>query len=89
MDTNKIEIKESLTVFCEQGLNLMRASKDLLHSIGHIERMLNDLNSFLADNPTTKKHINFNILIPAICWHDSWKTTRNSKWALKIILEHI
>lgn len=84
---NQIKIDPDMYSFCETGLQIMRASKDPLHSINHIDRLISDLDEFL--NETDIEDLNFNILLPAICWHDSWKAKRNTKNPLKLIMDNV
>lgn len=54
----------------------MAATKDPLHDDTHIRRILSDLATFLKDEPDEAPRVDPNILLPAICWHDTWKATR-------------
>lgn len=76
LQNNNITLSESLISLCKEGSRQMEKSIDPLHKEDHIERILDSLNSLLKYSPKIKKTINFEILIPAICWHDIWKSQK-------------
>ena len=51
----------------------MKKSKDPQHSINHINAIFDDLDKFIQEE---KVNINYSILLPAICWHDVWKSKK-------------
>lgn len=77
---NKNKIKLSLTSLslCNQALNIMNDSKDPLHDLNHVKRILDYLHQFLKNEARVKKDLNFEVLILSICWHDTWKSERFS-----------
>lgn len=76
LEKNNISLPEPLVSLCIEGLKLMKKSVDPLHKEDHIERILDSLNSLLKYNFAIKKNINFEVLIPAICWHDTWRSKK-------------
>lgn len=76
LQNSSIKLPVSLFSLCKEGLKLMQKSVDPLHKEDHIFRILDSLNSLLKYSPKIKKTINFEILIPAICWHDIWKSQK-------------
>ena len=53
----------------------MSKSIDPLHSQNHIYRILDDLQRFkLEDDEVKWSTVNFEVLLLAICWHDTWKS---------------
>lgn len=76
LQNNNIILSESLISLCKEGLRQMKKSIDPLHQEDHIFRIFDSLNSLLKYSPTIKKTVNFEILIPAICWHDTWRSQR-------------
>lgn len=77
---NNLHITKDALALCDQGIELMEKSIDGLHDHNHVLRIVQNLNDFLANTQELKKEdINFNVLLPAICWHDSWKSMRFPK----------
>ncbi len=89
LSSNKIEISEPILKFCELGEKRMAKSLDPLHEVSHIKRILSDLNLFLKHNKEVREQINFEILLPAIYWHDTWKAERNPRNPFKIMYYQI
>jgi hypothetical protein len=82
---NKITLDQKMVKICETGLSKMRHAKDRSHGISHIFHILNNLDYLINSNPTFRAKINFDILLPAICWHDVWISNQNPKNIVKII----
>lgn len=60
-----------------EGIKRMRKSKDPMHAQVHVENVLDNLDLFLDNEKSLKKEdIDFNVLLPSIAWHDTWKATR-------------
>lgn len=59
----------------------MSQSPDPIHDHHHIGRILKQLGWFLKSHA---KKPNFEILLPAICWHDVWKGRRQSLNPIKL-----
>jgi hypothetical protein len=77
LEKNKIELKLELLTLCDNALIRMSNSPDPLHDSAHVNNILNDLENFIREDDTVEqKHLNFNVLITAICWHDVWKSTK-------------
>ena len=76
LQKNNITLPESLFSLCQKGLGLMEKSIDPLHKGDHIFRILDSLNSLLKYNPHIKEIIDFEVLLPAICWHDVWRSKK-------------
>ena len=70
-------ISEEINRACADGLALMRASQEPAHSERHIEDIISLLDEFLGQaKEIDAGRINYEILLPAICWHDIWKSSR-------------
>lgn len=76
LQKNNIMLPGSLLYLCKEGLSLMKKSIDPLHRDDHILRMLDSLNSLLKYNPQINKIVNLEVLLPAICWHDTWRSKK-------------
>lgn len=72
-ESNKIRIDDTYKELAIAGIERMRKNPDPHHGITHVECIFSELNNFLKYDKTIKiSDINFNILLPAICWHDTW-----------------
>lgn len=69
-----IDLPQELVDLCNEGIALMRDSLDANHNHEHIEKLLDNLDSFLKSE--SKLALNYPVLLPAICWHDVWKASR-------------
>ena len=84
---NKVKLGKKTLESCNKSLNLMNKSNDPHHSIEHVNDLLADLDKFVNNNIPK---FDYSILLPAICWHDVWKTTsRQSSSIFFFILENI
>ncbi len=72
----EIKIDKETKDACEQGIKIMRKAKDPLHNEMHVLDIISLLDSFLTNDKNLIKRVDFSILLPAICWHDVWKSTR-------------
>lgn len=76
-EKNSISLSKSVENLCNDGIQQMSVSKDFHHDENHIFRLFILLDEFLFNFPDGfKSKINFNILLPSICWHDVWKSRR-------------
>ncbi|MFH1404528.1 MAG: hypothetical protein ABIH21_00320 [Patescibacteria group bacterium] len=66
----------------------MSQSKDDTHDEQHVERILGHLSYFLTKNPDQKQQLDFEILLLAICWHDTWKSTRNPNTLMTFLFDN-
>ncbi|MFH0792322.1 MAG: hypothetical protein V1905_03860 [bacterium] len=73
---NQLNISEAAGRICEQGIEMMRDSIDILHNSNHVYRMFGDLEHFIRDQPHIRKEINLDVLLMSIVWHDVWRTSR-------------
>lgn len=73
----QIKISPMTLTLCKMGEEKMNQSIDDLHSDTHIKNLLKDLTAFLQYYPHHKL-INFEVLLLAICWHDTWKAKKQS-----------
>jgi hypothetical protein len=70
-----ITLSPEVFFLCEQGIEIMRNAADLSHSHYHIERILNDLDALYTNEASIQNtQIDFEALLPAICWHDTWRS---------------
>jgi hypothetical protein len=80
----KHNIKLSKPVYrvCAWGEKLMARSVDPLHDLRHVERMvgLMDKNmSGIRKQAQGEEPVNFEVMLLAIYWHDTWKAERDPK----------
>lgn len=68
------------------GLKLMSKSKDPHHNDSHIYHILSNLSYLLSSIPGLKQKIKFEILIPAICWHDVWIANHTAHNLFELLL---
>lgn len=87
---NNIVLSPKLRRLCLRGIKKMGKSINIGHGQAHVYGMLDDLHKLLRDKKKdlTKK-IDFDILLPAICWHDVWKTKRKIGSNLITILTNL
>lgn len=81
----RVRLSKKTSIACKEGITRMANGKDTLHIKEHIFGLLDLLDNFFNESNQIKfEQIDFNVLLPAICWHDTWKATQNpkSKWAL-------
>lgn len=64
----------------------MSLSRDPIHDHHHLGRLLKYLTTFLKHH---QRRIDFQVLLPAICWHDVWKGQRHTLNPLKLIYYQI
>ncbi|MFC1706734.1 hypothetical protein ACFL59_07930 [Planctomycetota bacterium] len=73
-----IGLSDELRRVCLDGISLMRNTRDPMHSETHIHEILSYLDDFLQNersiDPTV---LDYSVLLPAICWHDAWKSGRS------------
>jgi hypothetical protein len=82
-----IKLSKDYYKLCEEGIKIMKNSVDINHNAGHVFRMLSELDKLLTYEKEIKKEIvDFEILIPSICWHDIWKTGRKQTTNFIILL---
>ncbi len=67
------------------ALKKMSHSKNQHHDVEHVYRMFDDLSHLLDINPKLLKKINFQVLLPAICWHDVWISRRQTNGFLELL----
>jgi hypothetical protein len=70
---------------CHEGLSIMRRSVDAIHDERHIEDIFTNLDYLIQRLPEVKKLVTFDSLLMAICWHDTWKSTKNPKNPLNFL----
>ncbi|MFH2019954.1 MAG: hypothetical protein ABIJ34_00940 [archaeon] len=66
---NKINLDKDIKKLCLDALDIMRESHDPKHDYIHVKDMLKELSKLVQ----YEKDIDFNVLLPAICWHDAWQ----------------
>lgn len=77
---NKPGLSEEVISLCKDGIELMRQGRDPNHNETHVFRILNDLDNFLKQEPQGGTNdVNFEVLLLAICWHDSWRSQKAPK----------
>lgn len=88
---NKVTISCDYNNLCIKGIELMKKSVDKHHSDIHVYGLLDELHKFIDfESSIDKEDLDFEILLPAICWHDVWKSTKNqTNRILTLIFEQI
>ncbi len=74
---------------CYDGIALMSKSLDPHHDKTHIQKILGDLDYLLTMVPNLAGRIKFDILLPAICWHDAWISQQKSRGIIHLIYQQI
>ncbi len=87
---NEIQLDLQITNICYEGIELMSSSIDPLHDQNHVFRLFKLLDSLINSSLQVKKQeINWNILIPALCWHDTWKSRRVPTGPFSVIVDQL
>ncbi len=80
LSKNKIQLAESIKNLCLQGIETTAESVDPFHDIFHLYRIFDNLNRFLNETQEiAKEEVDFDTLLLAICWHDSWTVKKSLK----------
>ncbi len=73
----QITLTDKMRKVCADGLARMQRGLDHVHNETHVEDIIGLLDTFFQSSDEVKfEQIDFNILLPAICWHDVWKAKR-------------
>jgi hypothetical protein len=86
---HSIHLTDSTLKICEEGVNRMGKSIDPHHDRSHVARLFNHLSYLISSDKQLRKIINFNVLLPAICWHDVWISRQNAQSLSKLVLNNI
>lgn len=72
---NQIKISKSAQKLHKQAMQIMNESVDAMHSQFHASRILRDLDRFINSQQGVKikGDLDYDILVLAISWHDTWK----------------
>ncbi len=82
-----ISLHNSAIELCERAAHIMQNSKDPVHAYPHVLNILKELDDFLnKEYSVNQQDIDFNILLPAIFWHDSWKSTQEQTKSLLVFI---
>ena len=69
-----ISLDDPIIKLCLDGLHKMKHNPDPHHALPHIQNLFSELDVFLKkESSVSVKNIDFNVLLPSICWHDVWK----------------
>lgn len=79
LDQNNIRIDHEIFQLCMEAIEKMEKSQDVIHDHKHIYRILDSLTGFISSSENVRlvREIDFNVLLPAIAWHDVWKYDKN------------
>lgn len=80
-DHPKIKLPQQMIELCREGERRMSLSRDPVHDHHHLGRLFRYLKTFQRHHSLP---INFQVLLPAICWHDVWKGQRQTLNPLKL-----
>jgi len=87
LSENKIKLESDLLNLCEDGINIMRESIDDSHNHNHVYRLFDFAHNLInAEGEDVSEKLNFDIFVPAICWHDTWKAGRFTNDSLKVFI---
>lgn len=86
---HSIVLSKSTFKVCKEGISRMGKSIDPHHDKKHIERLFNHLSYLLSVDNNLSSMINFNILIPAICWHDVWISTQSARSLSRLLWNNL
>jgi hypothetical protein len=84
-----IALDPEIYAACFDGIEVMGKSIDPHHNNSHVDNLLNYLDILLISNPAVGKTIDYNILLPAICWHDVWVSQRQAKSPMELVIHQI
>lgn len=82
---NKLSLNPIVLKLCGRAMEMMKKSRDVLHDINHIQRMVDFLDGFINSNENQKfsSQIDFDVLLSSIAWHDTWKYRKHPiRWYL-------
>jgi len=78
-----LKIDDKIYRLCQYGIKLMSKSRDPLHNEIHIYDILSLLDVFIQNKIMLASEIDFRVLLPAIIWHDIWKSRRPQTVSVK------
>lgn len=73
---NNLKINSKVLTLCDSGSKIMKNSVDQIHDLSHVEKLLDELDYLINQISNLKKQINYEVLLLAICWHDTWNTNK-------------
>ena len=77
IEKRSIKLKKEILDLCGLGIEYMKKSVDPLHDEKHVFTIYGLLDQFLENEKSVAQdNIDFEVLLPAIAWHDIWKSTR-------------
>lgn len=86
---NNFVLQPKVLGFCQKGLTRMENSKDPLHDINHVNRLIDNLNSFLKEEKKAREKADLEVLLTTICWHDSWLANRKLKSVFSFVFRSL
>ena len=86
LEKRGIRLTDELRRVCLDGIALMRKARDPMHAGTHIEELLSYLDTFLTEEQSIDPaKLDYSILLPALCWHDVWKSGRTNTSNLLVL----
>lgn len=89
LNKHQITISKPILEASQAGLDLMSQSQDPHHNEYHIYHILDNLSYLLTNITGLKSKIKFDVLIPAICWHDVWIANHTAHNIFELIFHQI
>ena len=83
---HNIKLSPEAKKFCLRGLQRMSKSIDPLHDHLHVICLLQNLGELLRhENTLAREHVDLDVLLISIMWHDIWKAGKFPKGALSLL----
>lgn len=89
VEQNRLKVDSKYLDLAEEGFRIMKRSRDIRHDHEHVAEIIQLLEKFVKNEKSVNhKEIDFDVLLPSICWHDVWLTYRDQVNSIKsLILE--
>lgn len=90
LKTHKLHLSPSSKKIADLGLEIMSQSRDPLHSVDHVYRMLDDLDLMIYHlTEINWAKVNLEILTLSVIWHDTYKSTQIFSSKRKLFFDHV
>lgn len=87
---NQIILSKDVLSTCLRGISIMAHGTDPLHTADHVFRMLDDLDLMRQKIKSINwSKINYEVLLLAIVWHDTYKSGHFPKTKRRMFFDHV